>query len=435
MAMRNGLYFFTFVGKNSPGVTNVDTYWFGYYGDRQDYRWTQIYGDSLLDIDSGIAFSWQNRPVPAHGIITLSALIGVGEPTVPPDMNMTNSDIHAVESDGAIYFTGKIFGQDINKTYNILLTVDGDTSHNFIIATNISSGELFSYKLNVSETNLVAGVHTFTIWAEDPQVGLSNAGVLNVTIFTSTPITLNPNVVTEIPTGQTSVSFNGRGEIARYIDGSLADLILNDIRLNPYSNVIAQQLLIARSLRLIGSSILSAASSGYIRLEEAVQILFDVVDDFLPTLNLGFIPTNVNISFPSVFQVTIPSGYFQQKLTFPLVSGSNFNCEKWKSIVNIPIGTSNTSLWCGTREGRRTLEENNEQTLYLTSLTGEIPTSNEPPPINNESKGLSGGVIAGIVISVLVVGILIAVGIIFFLKKNSENHEQINSPYRVSFFW
>jgi hypothetical protein len=378
MKMRTELYSFTFVGKNSPGVTDIDTYWFGQYSNRYVNRWRQTNLRILNNTDSGMVFAWQNRTVPAHGFITLSALIGVLEPTVPPDMNLTSSQITAVESDGDILFAGRIFSEDRSQRFTLFLTIDGN--NNRIIASNIVSGELFSYRLIISETYLSEGIHTFTIWARDPQGGLSNAGVLTVAIFTSHSFSLNSDGVTEISEGETSLSLSGNGEIARHLNGVLVDLILSDIRLNPLANVTARQLVIARSLLLLGSSLLSAASGGYISFQQNVQILFEEVNGILPSLHLGIIPSTITLPLPSVFQITLPEGFHQQGGNHKLISGTNFDCESWKSKVNIPIGTSNTSLWCGSSSGTRVLVEGEEQVLYLSPISPEAVTSGLPPP-------------------------------------------------------
>jgi hypothetical protein len=248
MSMQNCNYSFNFYRKNSPRVTNVDIYRFGSWSNRYANLWIQINLTLLNGTDSGMTFFWQNRTVHVHDSITLSALIGIGEPTTPAEMNLTTSDLRAVESDGIISFTGTIRSEDVNKTVTVFLTIDQDTINNYVIAQNITLGVIFSYNLHVSDLNLSNGVHTLEIWTRDTEGALSNAGVLNVTIFTSQPVILNPDEINEIAENQTSVSFNGTGEIARHVNGSIVDLILIDIRLHPNSIVIAQKLLITRSL-------------------------------------------------------------------------------------------------------------------------------------------------------------------------------------------
>lgn len=290
-----------------------------------------------MELTLGWLSHGKNRTVPANGSINLSALIGIGEPTIPSKFNITNSEISAVESDGDISITGRIDSEESTKIVTIYLTVDGDTSNNLVIAQNIPLGVTFNYNLKVSELNLPDGVHTLEIWAGDPQGALSNAGILIVRIFTPQNFVLDPLGINEIPENQTSISFNGTGEIGRHVNGSLVDLILSDIRLIPNSHIIAHHLVISRSLRLLGNSILSAAANTYIKLEENVQIVFDLVNGSLPTLNLGNIPENVTIPTPFVFQVTIPADFFEDTLIFALVSGRNFDCEGWRRKVNVPM--------------------------------------------------------------------------------------------------
>lgn len=55
---------FNFFGKGTIGVTDVDTFWFGSYSDRRDDVFTQVEADSYSG-DSGMAYSWVNRVIPA----------------------------------------------------------------------------------------------------------------------------------------------------------------------------------------------------------------------------------------------------------------------------------------------------------------------------------------------------------------------------------
>ena len=53
------------IRDSTLGVTDVDTFWFGYYGDSKDNVFTQVEADSYSDDDSGMAYSWVNRVIPA----------------------------------------------------------------------------------------------------------------------------------------------------------------------------------------------------------------------------------------------------------------------------------------------------------------------------------------------------------------------------------
>ena len=76
--MMNGKYQFYFRLKNSPGVTNVDTFWYGHYGNRANNRLNQISPLAPLhNTDSGMAFSWKNRVIKPGETKTFTVIMGL----------------------------------------------------------------------------------------------------------------------------------------------------------------------------------------------------------------------------------------------------------------------------------------------------------------------------------------------------------------------
>lgn len=69
---------FNFFGKRSVGVTDVDSFWFGRYGNRRDNLFNQIEEHDLEGTDSGMAYSWQNRTIGAGGTQVYTVVIGIG---------------------------------------------------------------------------------------------------------------------------------------------------------------------------------------------------------------------------------------------------------------------------------------------------------------------------------------------------------------------
>lgn len=61
--MTDNTYDFYVYLKNMPGVTNVDTIWFGRYSDRKSNLWNSTTATSFTGIDSGMAFSWKDRVI------------------------------------------------------------------------------------------------------------------------------------------------------------------------------------------------------------------------------------------------------------------------------------------------------------------------------------------------------------------------------------
>lgn len=69
---------FNFFGKGTLGVTDVDTFWFGNYSDRQGNVFTQVEADSYSG-DSGMAYSWVDRVIPAGETRVFRTTMGTGD--------------------------------------------------------------------------------------------------------------------------------------------------------------------------------------------------------------------------------------------------------------------------------------------------------------------------------------------------------------------
>lgn len=101
------------------GVTDVDTYWFGFYGDKEDNAFETISDKTasinstnkyskdengnyikLSNVDSGIAFSWQNIEPAAGESKEFSWVINVGSEAKPPQWSDTGVNL-TVTADAA----------------------------------------------------------------------------------------------------------------------------------------------------------------------------------------------------------------------------------------------------------------------------------------------------------------------------------------------
>lgn len=78
--MTDGTYDFYVIGRNmsSLGVTDVDTLWWGHYGERTSHLWdgTRM-SSSLTGKDSGMVIGWCNRTIPANSTRTFSFIIDI----------------------------------------------------------------------------------------------------------------------------------------------------------------------------------------------------------------------------------------------------------------------------------------------------------------------------------------------------------------------
>ena len=77
---------FNFFGKDTLGVTNVDTFWFGEYDQRRYNVFNQVEADSIRGIDSGMAYAWVDRVIPAGGTSVFRATMGTGDAASGTDL-------------------------------------------------------------------------------------------------------------------------------------------------------------------------------------------------------------------------------------------------------------------------------------------------------------------------------------------------------------
>ena len=68
---------FNFFGKRSVGVTDVDSFWYGFWNTRTSEVFTQVMDTSYVG-DSGMTYSWWNRTIGAGETQTYKVIIGIG---------------------------------------------------------------------------------------------------------------------------------------------------------------------------------------------------------------------------------------------------------------------------------------------------------------------------------------------------------------------
>ncbi len=59
--MTDGNYYYNVVLRGEKDITDVDAYWFGLYSQRTNNLWSNYHPQSLVNTDSGMVYSWQNR--------------------------------------------------------------------------------------------------------------------------------------------------------------------------------------------------------------------------------------------------------------------------------------------------------------------------------------------------------------------------------------
>ena len=165
-------YTFTFLGRNSYGVTDVDTYWFGQFQLREKNKWnnsqTFDYGsESERKGDSGMAFSWKNRTIQNGEKLIFSVAIGIGTLNTPPTIRATsqlkNSYIQGEKVDVEGYVNDVDKGDIVTVKYAI------DNGSEITIANNLTPNgtEKYFHATFTIPNSITNGQHFFQIWAAD----------------------------------------------------------------------------------------------------------------------------------------------------------------------------------------------------------------------------------------------------------------------------
>lgn len=194
-------YTFTFLGRNSYGVTDVDTYWFGQFQIREDNKWnnsqTYDYGsESDRKGDSGMAFSWKNRTIQNGEKLTFSVVIGIGTLNTPPTIRVTSQLKNSYYQGEVVDVQGYVNDVDNGDIVTVKYAIDG--GNEIVIANNLrpnGSEKYFNTAFSIPN-NISNGQHFFQVWAAD------NCGNMSV------PVTVYFNVNKDVtaPTGTHSIN-------------------------------------------------------------------------------------------------------------------------------------------------------------------------------------------------------------------------------------
>lgn len=194
-------YTFTFLGRNSYGVTDVDTYWFGQFQIREENKWnnsqTYVYGSTTeRHGDSGMAFSWKNRTIQNGEKLTFSTVIGVGTLNTPPTIRVTSQLKNSYFQGEVVDVQGYVNDADNGDIVTVKYAIDN--GEEITIANNLvpNKSEKYFHTSFTIPNNISNGQHFFQVWAAD------SCGNMSV------PVTVYFNVNKDVtaPTGTHSIN-------------------------------------------------------------------------------------------------------------------------------------------------------------------------------------------------------------------------------------
>lgn len=194
-------YTFTFLGRNSYGVTDVDTYWFGQYQIREENKWnnsqTFDYGsESERKGDSGMAFSWKNRTIQNGEKLIFSVAIGIGTLNTPPTIRVTSQLKNSYYQGEVVDVQGYVNDIDNGDIVTVKYAIDG--GEEMVIANNLrpNGSEKYFHTSFSIPNNISNGKHFFQVWAADSSGNMS----VPVTVY------FNVNKDVTAPTGTHSIN-------------------------------------------------------------------------------------------------------------------------------------------------------------------------------------------------------------------------------------
>lgn len=172
---------FSLACTNAPGVTNVDTMWFGHYRGYTNNLFESATGNELVGIDSGLAFSWKNRTVPANGELKLSVLFTVGEMAKPIDKFEVTIETNTVDVEAKV--TDTIIGAKDMLYYKVN---DGEEIPlNYTFATGNEETILAKMDPNLFTA---PGDYIIELWVMNDKGSLSETKIIHLRIDDPPPI-------------------------------------------------------------------------------------------------------------------------------------------------------------------------------------------------------------------------------------------------------
>jgi hypothetical protein len=181
----DGSYVFGWALRGFPLVTNVTTYWYGYWrGLFEGGLWNQTDQLNLSGIDSAFAFSWQNVSVPAGGIAVRGVFVKCGNLESQP---ISLSLDFEFEPESDVYYLEQVNASGWVRTNStgpvaILLIIDDDIEFYVVIGTEFRAANEVNFSFSATELDVSPGRHDFAFYAIDDDGNIAEPVVFGPTI-------------------------------------------------------------------------------------------------------------------------------------------------------------------------------------------------------------------------------------------------------------
>ncbi|MGN1310832.1 MAG: hypothetical protein ACI4VP_03895 [Clostridia bacterium] len=157
---------FNFYGKSVAGTTDIDNLWIGKYPEHDDNVFSNNTTNKIEEEDSAFTYSWTNRTIEPGDTKRFSVIIGIGEVSNAPKVELDASQGRCFSQDEVV-IKGKISDQDANSKATLYYTIDNGEESN-LEQQSLTNNEL-SFSLDLTSKNLSLGSHTIELWALDEQ--------------------------------------------------------------------------------------------------------------------------------------------------------------------------------------------------------------------------------------------------------------------------
>jgi hypothetical protein len=179
------IYKCTYITGKHPLVDDVTVYWFGYYYDRTEARWSQVVVDYFSGRDSALSFSWQDVLLPANSITRKSVIVKFGDYEIArlelqlafPDLSGEWYSKKAIEISGIVRATGTL------SNIKLILVINGEAPDFLELPGSYGVNSEFKFGFVPAEFGLDSGQQTFEFFAVDEfgDVSAGNAVTVRLT--------------------------------------------------------------------------------------------------------------------------------------------------------------------------------------------------------------------------------------------------------------
>ena len=248
---------FNVITKNSYGVTDVDTLWFGLWYERN----SQLFNDtpsSTSSGDSGLAYSWKNRNITPGETIVHSVLFGIGPVNEPPVINSHQAGSLGNKLAGEIVTLSGSVTDPESDAVSLFYAIDGED-----YTTNPLSLDGFNnYSFDFVVPDMALFSHDIELVAIDAKGAISSTKITYTQIAYNVSIFFNGNTTNvQVANGSNLTRLIGTRADGYEVVGLFKDSALS-IPWNPASDVLTDDLTIYASYSLINYNITYNLNSG-----------------------------------------------------------------------------------------------------------------------------------------------------------------------------